>query len=132
MVSLLVSHHLTVPVDRRTLIDVLGTDGGPVCADPSAALTKTLGDLELSSAATTVGARPLRAARRVVNGEELVVAVYCPHKLAAVRDYLDAKSYYGVIRGSGDRRDGRSSPAAARAAQRGESRRGSVRLAPAV
>ena len=98
VVSLFAAHHLVVPVDHKTLIDVLGDDGGPVCADPSGALIKALQDEQLSNGAATVGSRPIRVDRQVVYGEELVVSVYCPQKLAALHTYVNAKSYYKVIR----------------------------------
>ena len=87
-----------VPVDHKTLIDVLGTTGGPVCANPSGALTKALQDQQLSNGAATVGSRPIRVDRQVFYGEELVVSVYCPAKLAALRTYVNGNAYYRVIR----------------------------------
>ena len=78
VVALFASHHLSVPVDRRTLIDVLGSSGGPVCANPASALAKGLQDLELSNGAATVGARATLVDRRVVTGEELVISCIAP------------------------------------------------------
>jgi glutamate:GABA antiporter len=98
VVALFAAHHLTVPLDHKTLIDVLGTDGGPVCASPNGALTKALADLGLSNGAATVGSRPIRVDRSVVAGEQLVIQVYCPQKLDGFRTYIDAKTYYPVIR----------------------------------
>ena len=98
VIALFAAHHLTVPVDRNTLIDVLGTDGGPVCANPGGALTKALEDLQLSNGAATVGSRPIRGDRRVVAGEQLVLSVYCPQKLPAYEKYVSGKAYYPVIR----------------------------------
>jgi glutamate:GABA antiporter len=98
VLSLFVAHHLSVPLDQRTLIDVLGTNGGPVCANPNAALIKALEDEQLATGATTVGARPIRADRRVIEGRELAIAVYCPDELANYRSYINGKRYYPVIR----------------------------------
>jgi len=98
VVALFRSHGLTVPVDHKTLIAVLGTDGGPVCDSPAGALTKALQDQQLSNGAATVGSRPSPASRRVVTGEELVIQVYCPQKLPAFKKYIDARRYYHVIR----------------------------------
>lgn len=98
VIVLFAAHHLAAPADRRALIDVLGTGGGPVCADPTGALIKALADEQLATGATTVGARPIRADRRVVEGEELLIGVYCPGKLAKYRSYISGKRYYPVIR----------------------------------
>ncbi len=93
------AHGLTVPVDRKTLIAVLGPDGGSVCDSPSGALTKAMQDVQPANGAATVGARPTRVDHRVIEGEALVLSVYCPAKLPAFRKYADAKRYYHVIRG---------------------------------
>ena len=98
VIALFRSHHLRTPVDRKTVIDVLGTTGGPVCADPGGSLSKALKDQSLNNGAATVGSRPIRADRLVVEGEDLVIQVYCPTNLPAYRAYIDAKGYYPVIR----------------------------------
>ena len=98
VVALFAAHHLVVPVDHKTLIDILGTTGGPICANPSGALVKALQDQQLSNGAATVGSRPIRVDRQVFYGEELVVSVYCPAKLAALHTYVNGNAYYGVIR----------------------------------
>jgi len=98
VVALFAAHHLVVPVDHKTLIDVLGDTGGPVCANPSGALTKGLQDVGLANGAATVGSRPIRVDRQVFYGEELVVSVYCPAKLAALHSYVNGNAYYRVIR----------------------------------
>ena len=92
------AHHLTVPVDRTTLIKVLGADGGPVCDSPASALNKALKDQQLDNGAATVGQRPIRAPKNTVVGEELVLHVYCPGKLAAFEKYANAQRYYPVAR----------------------------------
>ena len=98
VVALFRSHDLPTPVDRKTVIDVLGSTGGPVCADPGGSLSKALKDQSLNNGAATVGSRPIRADRLVVEGEDLVIQVYCPTNLPAYRAYIDAKGYYPVIR----------------------------------
>ena len=87
-------HGLTVPVDHKTLIAVLGDNGGPVCDNPTGALTKALQDQQLSNGAATVGSRPTAAGRRTVTGEALVLQVYCPQKLPAFKKYVNARRYY--------------------------------------
>jgi hypothetical protein len=96
--ALFASHDLMVPVDHKTLIAVLGTNGGPVCDDPAGALTKALQDVQLANGAGNVGSRLTRASRNVVTGEALVLQVYCPQKLPGYEPYVNARHYYNVIR----------------------------------
>ena len=96
--ALFARHGLTVPVDHKTLIAVLGDNGGAVCDSPTGALTKALQDQQLANGAATVGSRPVRADRRIVTGEALVIQVYCPRQLPAFEKYVNARRYYKVIR----------------------------------
>ncbi|GIJ47881.1 hypothetical protein Val02_47670 [Virgisporangium aliadipatigenens] len=79
---------LTAP-SIRVATRVFGTDGGHVCADPGAALRRAAADVSLSNGAAHVGVRPVVAARRVVEGELLVLRVYCPEQLAGFVEYVD-------------------------------------------
>jgi hypothetical protein len=97
VVSLYRAHDLTVPVSHETLTRTLGTDGGAVCDDPGAALSRALQDQQLVSGGT-VGARPIRADRRVVEGERLILQVYCPRRLPAYERYVNSKRFYPVVR----------------------------------
>jgi glutamate:GABA antiporter len=96
--ALYVAHDLAVPVDDATLVKVLGTNGGPVCASPAGALTKALKDQQFYNGAANVGARPIRASARIVQGEQFVLQVYCPEKLAAFNRYVNGNGYYPVVR----------------------------------
>ncbi|HME02126.1 MAG TPA: hypothetical protein VKG38_03745 [Solirubrobacteraceae bacterium] len=96
--ALYAAHGLTVPADDRTLTSILGTNGGSVCAAPTSALTKAQQDLSYANGGATVGIRPIRADRRVVEGEQIIIQVYCPKNLAALNKYVNAKRYDAVIR----------------------------------
>ena len=96
--SLFAAHHLPVPVDRHSLIAVLGSHGGSVCASPAGALNVALKDQQFYNGAAGEGARPIRASARIVEGEELVLQVYCPSKLAAFERYANGNGYYAVVR----------------------------------
>jgi hypothetical protein len=98
LIALFAANDLPVPVDRSTIVDVLGPNGGPVCADPTARLTEALQDQQLANGAATVGSRPTRADRRLVAGEELVISVYCPAKLADYRQFVNANRYGRIVR----------------------------------
>jgi amino acid transporter len=96
--ALFANHGLTVPVDQKTLIAVLGNDGGAVCDNPSGSLTKALKNLQLANGGAAVGSRPTRVPQNVVLGEELVIQVYCPQNLPAFKKYANSLHYYNEIR----------------------------------
>ena len=98
VIALFEAHHLATPVTRNEVINVLGTNGGPVCANPNGALTQALRNQQFSNGAATVGSRPTRVSKEVVLGQELVIQVYCPQKLAGFRRYVNGKKYYPVVR----------------------------------
>ena len=96
--ALYAAHGLTVPVDDKTLTSLLGTNGGSVCAGPTSALTKAMQDLSLANGGANVGIRPIRVDRRVVEGEQIILQVYCPKELPAFNKYVNAKRYDAVTR----------------------------------
>jgi len=77
---------------------VLGSNGGSVCSSPAGALNVALKDQQFYNGAAGEGARPIRASARIVEGEELVLQVYCPSKLAAFERYANGNGYYAVVR----------------------------------
>ncbi|HEU5471661.1 MAG TPA: hypothetical protein VFV67_13500 [Actinophytocola sp.] len=83
---------LNAPASIDTIARVLGTDGGAVCADPAAALSKAILDAQLTNGAAFVGQRPIRAEVKLLRGTEVVLQVYCPEQVepfrAQVKDYL--------------------------------------------
>ena len=95
--ALYAAHGLAVPVDERTLTSILGTNGGSVCANATSALSKAAQDVSLANGGATVGIRPIRADRTVVEGEQIILQVYCPEKLPAFDKYVNAKRYDAVI-----------------------------------
>lgn len=80
---------LPVPANRDTITRVLGTDGGPVCDDPGSALRKALLDQQLTNGGSFVGQRPVRASRDILRGELIVLEVYCPDEVDALRDRIE-------------------------------------------
>ncbi len=98
LTALFEAHGLAVPADQDTIINVLGTDGGPVCANPNDALTQAMLTFNLANGAAGVGIRPIIVSRRVLEGEALILAVYCPDELAEYEDYLDDKDFDDVIK----------------------------------
>lgn len=75
--------------DREQIVRVLGTDGGPVCADPTGALNRAVRLAEMSNGAGGPGTRPVIADSKVVQGELAIIAVYCPDRLSDFEEFVD-------------------------------------------
>ena len=75
--------------DRDQIVRVLGDDGGATCADPNAALGRATLNSLLTNGATGPGARPVIADSRAVQGQLLIIEVYCPDELADFQQFVD-------------------------------------------
>jgi hypothetical protein len=75
--------------NRDTVVGLLGTDGGAVCADPGSALKQALRNDAISNGAGGPGQRPVIGAGSVVRAELLILEVYCPEQLPSVRELID-------------------------------------------
>ncbi|MEO3972653.1 hypothetical protein [Streptomyces sp. CAU 1734] len=75
--------------DTETISRALGTDGGPVCDDPASALKSALWRINLSNGAGGPGQRPVIADSQAVEAMAMVLEVYCPERLPAIRDEID-------------------------------------------
>jgi hypothetical protein len=78
-------------------VNMLGTDGGNVCVDPASALNEATHRISLSNGAAQVGVRPVTVDSRIVQGELVILDVYCPDKAQKAREYLDGLKYDDVI-----------------------------------
>lgn len=72
----------------QVLVQLLGDDGGAVCADPNSALARATLLSQMTTGTGGVGQRPIIAAGRVVQGEQLILKVYCPDELADFQDFI--------------------------------------------
>jgi hypothetical protein len=89
---------LPVPVNQDIFTRSLGTDGGAVCDNPASALGRaTLLD-QLVNGASTVGRRPVIVDRSILQGQALIMQVYCPDKLQEYRDKIDDLKTDDVIK----------------------------------
>ncbi|MEV4351522.1 hypothetical protein AB0J83_44265 [Actinoplanes sp. NPDC049596] len=61
------------------IVRVLGDDGGPICDDPGDALRRATLYGQLTNGAAGPGQRPVIADSRVVQGQLMIIKVYCPH-----------------------------------------------------
>ncbi|MEV6978681.1 hypothetical protein [Kitasatospora sp. NPDC093806] len=87
------------PVPARSqIVHTLGEDGGAVCTDPADALTQAQWKYGMSNGAGGPGQRPVLSDREVVLAETIVLSVYCPDKLAAIRDKIDDLKLKDTVR----------------------------------
>ncbi len=84
--------------DQDQIVRVLGTAGGAVCADPSHALVQAQWKYGMSNGADGPGQRPVPSDRQVVLGEAIVLSVYCPDKLDAIKDKIDDLRLQDTVR----------------------------------
>lgn len=77
------------PPSQEQVVRVLGDDGGAVCDDPASALRRAIFYGQLSNGATGPGMRPIIADNRAVQGQLLVVDIYCPDELEDVQTWVE-------------------------------------------
>jgi len=75
--------------DRDRIVRVLGDDGGATCSDPNSALGRATLLSLLANGATGPGARPVIADSRAVQGQLLIIEVYCPDELEDFQEFVD-------------------------------------------
>jgi hypothetical protein len=68
---------------------VLGDDGGAVCQDPASALSRATLNAQLTNGAAGPGQRPVIADKRVVQGQALIIKVYCPEYIEEFQQVVD-------------------------------------------
>jgi hypothetical protein len=81
------------------IVRVLGEDGGAVCQDPNAALKKAVLFEGMTNGAGGPGMRPVIADSRVVQGELLIMEVYCPDELEEFQQFVDQLEFDDVAGG---------------------------------
>jgi len=79
---------LPVP-DAQQIYNVLGDDGGAVCAAPANALVKSILYGQLTNGAAGPGQRPIIADNKAFEGVALIIKVYCPDKAADFQKVVD-------------------------------------------
>jgi hypothetical protein len=84
---------------KDQVILVLGDNGGPACATPNSSLKKGILLGELTNGAAGPGIRPIIADNRVVQGQLLMIKVYCPDELEEFADFIDDLKYADVVKG---------------------------------
>jgi hypothetical protein len=75
--------------DQDQIVRVLGEDGGATCAHPNEALSRATLLAQLTNGATGPGVRPVIADSRAVQGQLLIIEIYCPEELADFQAFVD-------------------------------------------
>ena len=75
--------------DKDRIVRVLGDDGGATCADPNDALSRATLLSLLANGATGPGARPVIADSRAIQGQLLIIEVYCPDELEDFQEFVN-------------------------------------------
>ena len=86
---------LPVP-EAQQIYNVLGDDGGAVCAAPANALIKSILYGQLTNGAAGPGQRPIIADNKATQGVLLIVKVYCPDKAKSFQDAINDLKYADV------------------------------------
>ena len=68
---------------------VLGDDGGATCENPNDALSRSILLAQLTNGASGPGARPVIADSKVVQGQLLIIEIYCPDELDDFKAFVD-------------------------------------------
>ena len=74
--------------DVHQVARVLGEDGGATCENPNEALSRAVLLSQLTNGATGPGQRPVIADSRVVQGQLLIIQIYCPDELDDFKDFV--------------------------------------------
>lgn len=89
---------LRTPAKER-VVDLLGDDGGATCADPNSALKRGALLGGLTNGAAGPGIRPIIADNKVVQGQLLIIKVYCPIEAEEFTAFVENLRYGSVITG---------------------------------
>ena len=74
---------------QEAIVRLLGDDGGFVCQDPNSALGKASLLAGLANGAGGPGIRATLADSRIVQGELIILDVYCPGELESFQEFVD-------------------------------------------
>ena len=81
------------------IVNVLGDDGGATCDDPNSALKRGALLGALTNGAAGPGQRPVIADNKAVQGQLLVIKVYCPKELDEFRQTVEDLKLDNVAKG---------------------------------
>ncbi|GIH96560.1 hypothetical protein ACFFMN_35090 [Planobispora siamensis] len=83
---------------QEQIVGVLGDDGGATCSDPGSALARGALFSQLANGAAGPGARPVIADSKVVQGQLLILQIYCPDELAEFEQTVQDLKFEDVVK----------------------------------
>ncbi|HKX65787.1 MAG TPA: hypothetical protein VJN29_01060 [Intrasporangium sp.] len=83
---------------KDMVVRVLGDDGGAICQDPNAALSRAALLDRLMNGAAGPGMRPVIADNRAVKGELLVIQIYCPDELPTFEEFVNSLNLDDIVK----------------------------------
>ena len=83
--------------DKDVIVGMFGDDGGAVCDSADSDLGFAGLNQQLANGAAQVGIRPVTVADNVLDGELLVIQIYCPEHEDDFLDYVEDLDFEDVI-----------------------------------
>ncbi|GII04252.1 hypothetical protein [Planobispora takensis] len=83
---------------QEQIVGVLGDDGGAACSDPGSALAGGALHSQLANGAGGPGTRPVIADSKVVQGQLLILQIYCPDELAEFEQTVEDLKFEDVVK----------------------------------
>jgi Tfp pilus assembly protein FimT len=84
---------------KDAIVRVLGDDGGSLCDDPAGGIRKGILLQQMMNGAVGPGMRPVVVDRRVVQGQLLVLKIYCPDKLPTFQEFVNNLEFDSTVKG---------------------------------
>jgi hypothetical protein len=82
--------------DKEQIVRVLGDDGGATCSYPNDSLKRGILFGHLTNGAAGPGIRPIIADNKMLEGQLLIIKVYCPEELEEFTEFVNGLKYADV------------------------------------
>ncbi|WP_448002627.1 hypothetical protein [Agromyces bauzanensis] len=90
LIQVLSDAGVDVNLTAEQISRVLGNDGGAVCANPNDALSRAVLLDRIANGAGGPGIRPIITDERYLQGQVLIMQVYCPNEVEDFQKFIDS------------------------------------------
>ncbi|WP_142137198.1 hypothetical protein [Acidovorax sp. SLBN-42] len=90
LIQVLSDAGVDVNLTAEQISRVLGNDGGAVCANPNDALSRAVLLDRIANGASGPGIRPIITDTRYLQGQVLIMQVYCPNEVEEFQQFVDS------------------------------------------
>ena len=97
LISAIEARGLNAP-RKEQITRTLGDDGGSICANPNSGLRRAVLNSMLTNGSGGPGTRPIIADELVVQGQLLIISIYCPEQLADFQQYVNDLKTDAVVK----------------------------------